>query len=196
MYKKILIVLIIIVLLVLGGLIAFTNSNGNEISDTRINFLGNKTLKNGDSIEFELTDLKGNSIANQDLKITFAPSEGEAQNFTITTDSQGKGALVVNEQADGNYTVTVTYAGSENYKGCSASQTFKIGEANTEHTNSTYTASQSSGQSSGSSSDLSYDSELNVHYDSNGIIRGGQNDGVSYQEAKNGPKVDEEGNLV
>ena len=197
MYKKILIALIIIALLVLGGLIAFTNDTGDANTDTKITFLSNKTLKNGDSIEFQLTDSNGNALANQDLKITFASSEGTPQNFTITTDSQGKGALVLNEQADGNYTIIVTYAGNGDYKGCSEKQTITVGEVATDSTDSNNVQSQSSSSSSdSSSSDLHYDSELNVYYDSNGVIRGGQSDGSSYQEAKKGPVVDSEGNLV
>lgn len=197
MYKKILIVFIIIALLVLGGLIVFSNGNGNANTDTKINFLSNKTLKNGDSIQFELTDSKGNALANQELKITFASSEGTPQNFTIKTDSQGKGSLVLNEQADGNYTIIVTYEGNGDYKGCSEKQTITVGAVKTGSTNSTYAQTQSSSNATGSSSsNLHYDKDLNVYYDSNGIIRGGQNDGANYQDIKNRPAIDENGNLV
>jgi hypothetical protein len=44
---------------------------------------------------------------------------------------------------------------------------------------------------------VNYDSELNVNYDSNGRVVGGQNDGASYESLKNNqPEVDEDGNLV
>jgi hypothetical protein len=44
---------------------------------------------------------------------------------------------------------------------------------------------------------VNYDSELNVNYDSNGRVVGGQSDGASYEELKNNqPQVDEDGNLV
>ena len=110
MYKKILIALIIIVLLILGGLIVFSNGNDNASIDTKINFLSNKTLKNGDSIEFELTDSNGNVLAGQDLKITFASTGGTPQNFTITTDSHGRGAVVLNEQDALTETAAITDA--------------------------------------------------------------------------------------
>ena len=196
MYRKILIALIIIVLLILGGLIAFSN-NTNTSTDTQINFLSNKTLKNGDSIEFQLTDSKGNALADQDLKIKFTSATGESQNFTITTDSQGKGYLVLNEQDDGNYTIVVTYDGDKTHKGCSANQSITIGEVETSEYSgdassdssqySSSASSYSSGDSSSSSSDLTYDSELNVYYDSDGIVRGGQADGQSYDYIKNNP---------
>lgn len=192
MYRKILITLIIIVLVVLGAMIVL--SNGNSNTDTQINFLSNKTLKNGDSIEFQLKDSQGNALANQNLKIKYTSSTGESQNFTITTDSQGKGSLVLNEQENGNYTIIVTYDGDNNYKGCSASQTITIGDESAQSNDSTQSTSQSTGstassssQASSSSSDLKYDSELNVYYDSNGIVRGGQSDGASYDYIKNHP---------
>ena len=191
MYRKLLIALIIIVLVVLGGLIVFSNGNPNDNTDTKINFLSNKTLKNGDSVVFELTDSKGNVLANQELKIKFTSSSGESQNFTITTDNLGKGKLVLNEQENGNYSITVAYAGDSNHKGCSATETITIGYVNSEQTNSTsqtstssQSASTSSSSGSSSSSDLKYDSELNVYYDSSGKIRGGQNDGADYEYAK------------
>lgn len=194
MYRKLLIALIIIVLVVLGGLIVFSNGNSNSNADTKINFLSNKTLQNGDSVVFELTDSKGNVLANQELKIKFTSSSGESQNFTITTDNLGKGKLVLNEQENGNYTVTVAYAGDSSHKGCSANQTITIGYVNAEQTNSTsqpssssQSTSASSSSSSSSSSDLKYDSELNVYYDSEGIVRGGQSDGSRYESIKNNP---------
>ena len=193
MYRKILIALIIIVLIVLGGLIVFSNGDSNSNTDTKINFLSNKTLQNGDAIVFELTDSKGNVLANQELKIKFTSSSGESQNFTITTDNLGKGKLVLNEQ-DGNYTITVAYAGDSSHKGCSANQTITIGNVNSQQTDSTsqtssssQSASTGSSSSSSSSSDLKYDSELNVYYDSNGIVRGGQSDGSRYESIKNNP---------
>ena len=190
MYRKILIALIIVVLIVLGGLIVFSNGDSNSNTDTKINFLSNKTLQNGGSVVFELTDSKGNVLANQELKIKFTSSSGESQNFTITTDNLGKGKLVLNEQ-DGNYTVTVSYAGDSSHKGCSANQTITIGNVNSQQTDSTsqtssssQSASTGSSSSSSSSSDLKYDSELNVYYDSSGKIKGGQSDGADYNYVK------------
>ena len=151
-------------------------------------------MKNGDSVEFQLTDSQGNALADQELKITFASTTGAPQNFTITTDSQGKGALVLDGEEDGNYTVIVSYSGDGNYNGCSEKQTITVGDVDSDYTESY--SSEYDSYSYDSSSDLSYDSELNVYYDSNGIIRGGQSDGYSLQEARNGPEIDAEGNLV
>ncbi|WP_407391958.1 Ig-like domain-containing protein [Methanobrevibacter sp.] len=195
MDKKIIIALIVIVLIALGGILAF--SNGIK-SDTQINFLSNSTLNNGDQIQFELKDAQGNVLANQEVTITFG-ANGENQNYTIVTDSEGKGGLLLENEEYGSYNITVTYAGDDKHNGCSASQTVTVGEVYSESTDSySDTPSQSSSDtSSDSSSDLNYDSELNVYYDSDGKIVGGQNDGASYDYIKNNPpEVDEEGNLV
>lgn len=204
MNRKLIIALIIIILIVLGGLIVF--SHGNAKSDTQINFLTGTSLKAGDQIQFELKDAQGNALANQQLSITFG-SDGQTQTYSLTTDAQGKGALALNNEEYGNYTITVTYIGDEKHNNCTASQTVTVGEVNAENAD-TYTPSETdtSGQATNTSSstaasqsntDLSYDSELNVYYDSNGKIVGGQSDGMNYEDVKNNPpQVDEEGNLV
>ena len=131
------------------------------------------------------------------------------QTYSIVTDSQGKGGLSLNNEEYGTYNITVTYGGDDKHNGCSANQTITVGETSSESSdssqqtstessagNATTSTSTSSSQSS-SSSDLNYDSDLNVHYDSNGKVVGGQNDGADYNDLKyNPPQVDEEGNLV
>lgn len=204
MNRKLIIALIIIILIILGGLIVF--SHGDTKSDTQINFLTGNNLKAGDQIQFELKDAQGNSLANQELTVTFGSSNGEIQTYTLNTDSQGKGALALNNGENGNYSIVVRYNGDEKHNNCTASQTVTVGEADIENAD-TYTPSETtadqttntsaSSAASQSNTDLSYDSELNVYYDSNGNIVGGQSDGMSYEELKNNPpEVDEEGNLV
>ncbi|WP_407376774.1 hypothetical protein [Methanobrevibacter sp.] len=206
MNRKIIIALIVIVLIVLVGLVSF--SQGIKV-DTQINFLSNTSLQNGDSVEFELVDAQGNKLSDQQIDIKFETSEG-VQNFTIKTDSQGKGSLVLNDQNDGNYTITVTYAGDNDHNNCSAREIITIGDVTSATASdaggqtSSYTSDSSAAQTTdssssaqSSSSDLSYDSDLNVYYDSNGVIHGGQNDGANYNDVKNNPQqVDEDGSLV
>ena len=182
--KKIIIALIIIVLIVLGGLIVF--SSGIK-SDTQINFLSNNSLKNGDQVQFELKDAQGNALANQAISIIFE-GNGEKQNFSITTDSQGKGGLLLSEQADGNYTITVSYGGDDKHNGCSANQTIKI-------SGETSDSLSQNVQSSTASTNMNYDEELNDYYDSNGKIVGGQNDGADYNYIKNHPPTIVNGSL-
>jgi ABC-type Na+ efflux pump permease subunit len=209
MNRKIIIALIVIVLIALAGLLAF--SSGIK-SDTQITSLSGNNLKNGDQVQFELKDAQGNVLSNQNVEIVYG-ANGENQTFSIITDSEGRGGLLLNEQADGNYNISVKYAGDDKHNGCSANTTITIGEGSTETANNSASysqdstqatadssasyASSSSGQSSSSqSSDLSYDSELNEYYDSNGKIVGGQNDGASYEQVKNNrPQISEDGGL-
>ncbi|MBE6497102.1 MAG: hypothetical protein E7Z81_02290 [Methanobrevibacter sp.] len=200
MNRNILIVLIIIVLVILGGLVVFSQNTAK--SDTQITFSGNTSLDNGDSINFTLKDAQGNPLANQNVSILFE-GNGNVEKYSIITDSQGKGSLVLNNEGSGNYTISVSFAGDDKYNSCSATQKITVGEQNT--ANNDYSSSDSASQStsdssyssSSSSSNVNYDSELNVNYDSNGRVVGGQSDGASYEELKNNqPQVDEEGNLV
>lgn len=207
MNKKIIIALIILVLIVLAGLIVF--SHGGK-SDTQITFLNGNNIQYGGEVQFELKDSQGNAIANQNLTITLE-GNGVKQTYSVVTDSQGKGGLLLDSDEYGSYNITVSYGGDDKYNPSSASQIINVGEENfvssdssSETTtdsgdNSTSSSSSSSSDSSSdsSSSDLTYDSELNVKYDSNGKIVGGQSDGMDYQELKNNPpQVDEDGNLV
>ncbi len=200
MNRNIIIVLIIIVLVILGGLVVFSQNTAK--SDTQITFSGNTSLKNGDSINFTLKDAQGNAIANQNISILFE-GNGNVEKYSIITDSQGKGSLVINDEGSGNYTISVSFAGDDKYNSCSATQKITVGEENTANNDysssnsASYSTSDSSYSSSSSSSNVNYDSELNVNYDSNGRVVGGQNDGASYESLKNNqPVVDEDGNLV
>ena len=164
MNRKIIIALIIIVLIVLGGLIVF--SSGIK-SDAKINFLSNTSLKNGDQVEFELIDAQGDVLPNQNITITFE-GNGQKQSFTITTDSQGRGGLLLNEEASGNYSISLSYDGDGKHNGCSAHQAITIKEDIAE---SSYSETDSYYSSSSSSN---YEQTSN----SNGVIEGGQNDGL------------------
>lgn len=204
MNRKIIIALIVIFLIILAGIITFAQTNVK--TDTQINFLSNASLKNGDYVEFQLLDAQGNVLQNQNISISFG-ANGKTEQYSIITDAEGKGALLINNEELGNYNVNVSYAGDDRHNACSASQNITIGDGSFE--SSEYTSSGSTGDysnaasssdsyaSSQSSSGLYYDSELNVKYDSNGKIVGGQNDGANYEDVKNNPpQVDSEGNLV
>ncbi len=182
MDRKIIIALIIIVLIALVGLVSF--STGIK-SDTQINFLTGSNLKNGDQIQFELVDARGNALSNQNIDITFNGSD-EKQNFTITTDEQGRGALVLKDENSGNYTVSVSYGGDDKHNGCTNKQLIIIGENNTSKSSEDYayesnqqTSTDTSHSSTYASSANSNDNgQSNEHVDSDGKIQGGQNDGV------------------
>ena len=186
MNRNIIIVLIVIVLIILGGLLVF--SHNNIKSDTQINFLGNTSLKNGASVNFELVDAQGKALADKEISIRFESPQG-TEKYSITTDSNGRGSLVINNESLGKYNLSVSFAGDDKYNSCSANETITITDETSQsndysssyQTSSSYATTESSSSSSG----LSYDEELNVNYDSNGRIVGGQNDGADYEYIKN-----------
>lgn len=211
--NHVIIAAIILVLVVLVGIFAFvqphTDQGGKQ--NTQITFLSKETLKNGEAVEFELKDGQ-NPIAGQNITIKFV-EDGENQTYSIITDNNGKGSLVLNDEAPGSYDVTVSYNGTARYNGCSATQKITIEEGTAETSDSSSTESSTSeptqtnssagtslyNGNSSSQGQLYYDSQYNFYYDDNGIIRGGQNDGYSADYIRNiyesGDMVDEEGNL-
>ena len=205
MNRKIIIALIVIFLIILAGIITFAQTNVK--TDTQIDFLSNDSLKNGEKVEFQLLDAQGNPLANQNISISFG-GNGQTEQLSIITDTEGKGALLINNEELGNYNVNLSYAGDDRHNPCSTSQNITIGDGSfesdatgtsqsTSAQSSTATSDASSASSSQSQSELNYDSELNVQYDSNGKMVGGQNDGADIETVRNNPQqVDSEGNLV
>ena len=216
MQRNILIIIAVVVIVAIVGAFALTHHGNNDegMLNTEIKFLGQATLKNGEAIQFELNDEKGQHLDNQNITITFVEN-GENQTYSIITDVEGKGSLVLNNEAPGSYDVIVSYNGTLKYNGCSAKQTITVSEGASSDTASSDTAeSESSSQptqsnssagtslyngNSSSQGNLHYDSQYNFYYDDNGVIRGGQNDGMSAEYMRNayesGDMVDEEGNL-
>ena len=173
MNTKLIIAIIIVILVAVVGIFAFSPSGP---SDTQINFISQTTLKNGDQIQFVLTDSQGNAIANQEVTITY-----DDQTYTVVTDAEGKGALLLEDQETGEHAVSVSYTGNDQYKPCQAQQTITIEDGTSDSTQSSSSDSSVSTSSDSSSSDsnsqLNYNSEYNVYYDNNGIVHGGQSDG-------------------
>ena len=215
MNKNIIIAILIIIIIAVVG--AFVFSQQQHAPDgkinTPINFLSQTTLKNGDQVQFELKDAQGAVIAGQTVTISYDDGSGNVQNYTVNTDQNGKGYLTISGEDAGKYTVTVSFAGNSKYNACTAKQTITIEDgtsdaeetvsenstANTVMYNNNSGSSSSSGNSSGSSSQSYYDANLNVYYDSNGKVIGGQDPGASIYELRerynNPDMIDEDGNL-
>lgn len=214
MNRNILIIAIIVIIIAAVGVFLFTQPHSADGKiDTKINLLSENNLKVGDSVEFELKDKDGNALANENINITLEKEDGN-ETYSIVTDSNGKGALVMDGVSAGTYKVYVVYGGSDKYNGFTAAAQIVIEEGTSDassdassssnssaSTSSASTSSEgsSSASSSGNASNLHYDSEYNFYYDDNGVIRGGQSDGMSAdyvrESYKSGDMVDEEGNL-
>lgn len=210
MNKNIIIIAIIVILIAVVGVFALTQmQTGDEgMLNTQIKFLNQEKIKNGQAVEFELNDEKGEHLANQNVTIIFTEN-GENQTYSIITDTYGKGSLVMNNEEPGSYDVEVRYNGTAKYHPTSAKTTITIDDEETQtdesespaptSTNSSAGTSLYNGNSSSSSDNLHYDSQYNFYYDDNGIIRGGQSDGMSAEYVKNayesGNMIDADGNL-
>ena len=131
MNRKLIIAIIIVLIIAIVGVFALTQSTVK--ADTQINFLSQNTLKNGDQVQFVLTDAQGNPIANAEVTIAYE-SDGEIQNYTITTDGEGKGGLLLSDQPTGEHKISVSYNGNDQYNGCSAEMAFTIEEGTSDAT--------------------------------------------------------------
>ena len=214
MNKNIIIAILIVIIIAVVGVFVFSQPHtaDGKIS-TQINFLSQTTLKNGDQVQFELKDAQGAVLAGQTVTISYDDGSGNVQNYTINTDQNGKGFLTINGEDAGTYTVTVNFAGNQKYNPCTAKQTITIEDgtsdaeetvsgnstANTVMYNNNNGSSSGQAESSGSPSEAYYDAELNVYYDSNGNVIGGQDPGASIyelrQRANDPDMIDEDGNL-
>ena len=216
MNKNIIIAILIIIIIAVVGVFVFSQQHHAPDGkiNTQINFLSQTTLKNGDQVQFELKDAQGAVIAGQTVTISYDDGSGNVQNYTINTDQNGKGYLTISGENAGKYTVTVSFDGNSKYNACTAKQTITIedGTSDAEETvsenstantvmynNDSGSSSSSSAESSGSSSQSYYDADLNVYYDSNGKVIGGQDPGASIYELRerynNPDMIDEDGNL-
>ena len=95
MNKNIIIAILVVIIIAGAAFFMFGQSNGK--TGTQINFLSEKTLQNGEQIQFELKDAQGKAIASQPVNITF-----NNEKYQVTTDENGKGYLTV----DGENPVT------------------------------------------------------------------------------------------
>ena len=210
MNKNIIIVILVIVIIAILGVVMFSQPTTTDGKlNTQINFLSESTLKNGDIIQFELKDAQGNAVSNQAVNITFEEN-GQNQIYTVVTDNNGKAGLELNNEATGSHDVTVNYEGNEKYNACTGKQTINIEDGTStekqtvsdnstastvKYNNATSSSQSSSNASQGSESKLYYDKELDVWYDSDGIIRGGQNDGQPINYIINNPPIVTENGL-
>ncbi len=158
--------------------------------NTEIKMLSEKTLKNGDDLEFQLKDAKGNAIASQKVNISFE-ANGNYENYSVITDKDGKFYLVLYNEDLGDHKVIVNYTGNTTYNPCKLEETIKIveGQSTNDKTNSNATAStvqfdKTAKNNTNNTTEvydkeiLYYNAEYNFYYNQYGDVVGGQNDGA------------------
>lgn len=119
MNRNLIIAILVIIIIAVGAALIFGQSGK---TDTQIKFISDNTLQNGEQIQFQLNDTKGNALSGQKVNITFNGNE----KYTITTDKDGKGYLTISGEDAGKYDVVANYTGDSKYKGCSAKVTITI----------------------------------------------------------------------
>ncbi len=203
MNKKIIILILslFIVAVVAGSVIA-----ADEKVNTEIKMLSEKTLKNGDNIEFQLKDASGKELADQKINISFE-ANGIYENYTIITDEHGYGYLVLYNEAEGNHKVILNYSGTDKYNPCKLEENITIvsGTSTAEDTNVNSTAStvkydnttkNATNETNETDEILYYDAENNFYYNQYGIIVGGQSDGQdAYKVATDLAELREKGSF-
>ena len=177
MNKNIIIAILVVVIIAVAAALML-GSNGKM--DTQINFLSEDTLNNEEQVQFELKDAEGKAISGQIVNVTFGDEK-----YSLVTDENGKGYLVISDESAGKYDITVDYGGDDKYNGCSAKQTITVEDGAADNpapqTNSNSTANSTNGTAG-----LHYDVQYGVYYDDNGILRnnGGQIDGMSIYDIR------------
>ncbi|WP_295609185.1 hypothetical protein [uncultured Methanobrevibacter sp.] len=203
MNKKIILVLlsIFIVAVVAGSAIA-----AEAKVNTEIKMLSEKTLKNGDDIEFQLKDAQGKEIASQKVNISFE-ANGKYENYSVITDEHGNGYLVLYNEALGDHKVIINYTGNNKYNPCKLEETIKIveGKSTNDKTNANSTAStikydnttktNTTNATNKTDEILYYDAQYNFYYNQYGVVVGGQSDGAdAFELASNYAEQEASGN--
>ena len=154
MNKNIIIVLIVVI--VLAAIAAFVFIQPNGKMNTQISFKSDAALQNGEQLEFELKDSQGNAISGATVNITF-----NNEKYSVTTDQDGKGHLIIDGENAGKYEVSAQYGGNDKYNGCDAKTTITIEDGTADNP-----ASQTSDNSSARTSN-----DTRPAVDSGGITR-------------------------
>ena len=142
MDKNVIITILIVIIIAIIGVFIFNNLNGGKLN-TEISFLSETNLKNGDKIEFELKDAKGNILAGQNVTISYQ-EDGQNEDYYVITDGSGKAYLELSDEPAGEHKVTVKYDGNDQYNGCTAEQTITITDGTSESSASTQSNSTAS----------------------------------------------------
>ena len=146
----IIIALIVIIIALLVGMVAVMPNFTKK--DTNLDIKSKEKLNEGDSFKVKLTDVNGNIIAGQSVNITITDKNNTKSYYSVETNEKGEGSLKLDKQA-GDYDITVTYSGNNDYKNCSATQKIKIEQAEED------TSSSDSSQSTSSPTPYAYKSD-------------------------------------
>ena len=121
---KRIIILVIIVITVSLAIFAVTSLFG--IKESKIEIISNGTIHNGDPINIKLSDIAGNPISNELVKIVVMDNKGKRQSYAITTDSNGIADTTVANKDPGRLTINATFEGNEKFNSSNAVKLIKV----------------------------------------------------------------------
>ena len=136
--------LIIIIIAVI--LAIFAVSSLFVIKESQIEIISNDTVHNGDSINIKLSDIDGNPLSNELVKIVMMDNKGKRQSYSITTDSNGIADTTVANKDSGRLTINATFEGNEKFNSTNEVKLIKVlqGSSNKNSTNVTGVNAQKS----------------------------------------------------
>ena len=109
MNSRNIIISIIIIILVLGGIFVYISEN---TQDTKIAFVSNTTVQNGDNLTIQLKGLYKNAIPDQEINLKILDDSGWAHKYNVTTNETGEGSIQILGFDNGNYTLHADYNGT------------------------------------------------------------------------------------
>ncbi|WP_407430961.1 Ig-like domain-containing protein [Methanobrevibacter sp.] len=120
MNKNIIIAILVVIIIAAGAAFMFGQIGKTK---TEIKIINNETFQNGEAVQFELKDDKGNAIAGQTLNITY---NNGTEKYSVTTDDKGKGHLMISGEKAGKYEIEISYAGNDKYAPSTAKDVITI----------------------------------------------------------------------
>lgn len=116
-FKFIITVLLIIAIIVLACLMGplIFNSYQNQKQESQLVITSNLTVYSDENFTVKLSDVDGNPIANEQVKIVILNESGSNE-YSVITNSEGIGMLNLEDEAFGNYTFNCTFGGNGQFK--------------------------------------------------------------------------------
>lgn len=125
--KNIIVILLVIIVILVVCVATLSISMFKEESELAIS---DKTIYEGDSIVVVLTDDNGIGLSDATINIKLTDEDGVTIDEDVTTDSEGKAKLKVEEA--GKYAVECTFDGEGKYSACSVSDNIEVKKPTTE----------------------------------------------------------------
>ena len=106
---KTIIIAVVILLIIAIGAFAYIQANAHN---TKVDVISDSTLQNGDVVQIVLNDEYRNVYPNENVHVKILDDSGWANNYDVTTDSEGEASIVLQAYENGNYTIHTNYNGT------------------------------------------------------------------------------------